>query len=88
MSFTPADPQSALSVIPEATEENRLSTFIVTRPVPRKEEDKGALAESSTVFHTQRQSQGHSTADYEMNEFRSVALVGKQPYASCCCSIY
>lgn len=87
MSHTPAEPLSCLSVIPEATEENRGSTFFVARPIPKLEENKEeirTLAESSAAYHSQEHS---SSQDCQLNEFRSVALVGKQPYASCCCCL-
>ena len=88
MSLTPAEPLSGLSVIPEATEENRGSTFFVARPIPKLEESKDevrTLAESSAPHSCQTHKSGQN---YELNEFRSVALVGKQPYASCCCDLF
>jgi len=91
MSLTPAEPLSGLSVIPEATEENRRSTFFVARPIPKLEESKEearTLAESSAAYRSHGHSQGHSSSqNNRLNEFSTVALVGKQPYASCCCSI-
>lgn len=88
MSLTPAEPLSGLSVIPEATEENRGSTFFVAPPISKQEENKDevrTLAESSAPYSCRAHNSGQN---YEMNEFRSVALVGKQPYASCCCALF
>lgn len=87
MSFTSAEPLSGLSVIPEATEENRGSTFFVARPLPKPIESKKevrAVAETSNAYHSHSAS---SSREGDMSEFKA-AFVGKQPYASCCCILF
>lgn len=82
----PGESESALSVIPEATEENfgssalfqirhSKSKFVLERPVDE-------LA-PETVLHTRYTVHAK---DEGPNQFRTV-VVGKQPYSSCCCVV-
>ena len=92
MSFQPAEPDSSLSVIPEATEENRGSSafffpgsFLLSKGRGSKQDGKDdALVESSMMPRKLS-----STKEEEVNEFRTLAMqVGKQPYSSCCCRLF
>ena len=79
------EPESALSVIPEATEENFGSSALFhfrlskTKVVPDEPVDAAA---PETLLPTKYTSH---TRDGEANQFRTVVLVSKQPYSSCCC---
>lgn len=92
MSFQPAEPESSLSVIPEATEENRGSSafffpgsFLQSRNRGSKQEEVPEAPVESTVAPRKPS----STKEAEVNEFRTLAMqVGKQPYSSCCCGLF
>lgn len=86
MAFAPVEPLSSLSVIPEATEENRASTIFVSRTFTKRFDGKKEThddAESSTqncVISDSRKG--------DMSQFKGMKLGGQQTYASCCCILF
>jgi len=91
MSFQPPEPESSLSVIPEATEENRGSSafffpgsFLLAKARGANQEEKPEAPVESMAMPTKL-----SSKEAEINEFRTMAMqVGKQPYSSCCCRLF
>ena len=85
------EPQSGLSVIPEATEENMGSSAFLMLKMRNSKIETGEKTDSVPLVESVQIDQPKNTSDTrdgEINEFRAVMLVGKQPYASCCCSLF
>lgn len=83
----PGEPESALSVIREATDENYASSALLHFPVKSKAEPE----EPVEALHQETRMQTKYTIhakDGEINQFRTVVLVSKQPYSSCCCTTF
>ena len=85
MAFAPVEPLSSLSVIPEATEENRASTILLTRPLPRRFEGTKEATDDAR-FSTKNDAISDSRKG-EMNELKGMKLGSQQTYVSCCCTI-
>ena len=77
------EPESALSVIREASEENygssalfhfRLSKSKVVPPVEVEKVPPESMLQTN-----------NTKGDGEIKHFRTVVLISKQPYSSCCC---
>lgn len=82
----PGEPESALSVIREATDENYASSALFHFPLIKSkvalEEEPVEALPPETMMQTKYTMHAK---DGETNQFRTVVLAGKQPYSSCCC---
>lgn len=86
MAFAPVEPLSSLSVIPEATEENRASTIFVARPLLRRFEAKKETAEVAEV--STKNDADSDLRKGDMSDFKGMRLGGQQTYVSCCCTLF
>lgn len=84
----PPEPNSSLSVIPEATEENRGSSFFLFKARGSRADGKAECAPLIDTVAGVPTKHSADSRDGEVNEFRAVVLVGKQPYSSCCCRLF
>lgn len=84
----PGESESALSVIPEASDENFGSSALFHFHLNKSKVVLDSPVEAGPVEAILPTKYSVHVKDGEVNQFRTVVLANKQPYSSCCCTAF
>lgn len=84
----PVESASALSVIPEASDENFGSSALFHFHLKQSKVVLDSPVEAGPVEAILPTKYSVHVKDGEVNQFRTVVLTSKQPYSSCCCTLF